>query len=58
MKCPHCGKRIPDKVVSEEAGRIGGREIAKRGPEYFRQLQARRKIRGGGRPRKDAESVS
>jgi hypothetical protein len=33
-------------------GRKGGKQIAKRGPEYFRQLQARRKKRKGGRPPK------
>jgi hypothetical protein len=29
--------------------------MAKRGPEYFRQLAAKRKTRAGGRPRKQAE---
>jgi len=33
-------------------GRKGGREIAKRGSEYFKQLQSRRKKRKGGRPPK------
>ena len=33
-------------------GRKGGAAIAKRGPEYFRQLAAKRKTRAGGRPRK------
>jgi hypothetical protein len=33
-------------------GRKGGREIAKRGAEYFRKLQAKRKKRKGGRPPK------
>jgi hypothetical protein len=33
-------------------GRKGGASIAKRGPEYFRQLAAKRKTLGGGRPRK------
>jgi hypothetical protein len=33
-------------------GRKGGREIAKRGSEYFRKLQAKRKKRKGGRPPK------
>jgi len=33
-------------------GRKGGREIAKRGSEYFSQLQAKRKKRKGGRPPK------
>jgi hypothetical protein len=34
-------------------GRKGGASIATRGPEYFRQLSAKRKTRGGGRPRKE-----
>lgn len=34
-------------------GRKGGASIAKRGPEYFRELAAKRKTRGGGRPRKE-----
>jgi hypothetical protein len=38
-------------------GRKGGSQTAKRGSEYFRQLAAKRKTLGGGRPRKDkAES--
>jgi hypothetical protein len=38
-------------------GSQGGRAIAERGPDYFRQLQARRKERKGGRP-KSSRSVS
>jgi hypothetical protein len=34
-------------------GARGGTETAKRGSEYFRQLAAKRKTRGGGRPRKE-----
>jgi hypothetical protein len=37
-------------------GRKGGKQIAKRGPEYFWQLQARRKKRKGGRPPKSKKS--
>jgi len=37
-------------------GRKGGREIAKRGSEYFKKLQAKRKIRRGGRPPKPKKS--
>jgi hypothetical protein len=37
-------------------GRKGGREIAKRGSEYFRELQAKRKNRRGGRPPKPKKS--
>ena len=33
-------------------GRKGGSQTAKRGTEYFRQIAAKRKTRGGGRPRK------
>jgi hypothetical protein len=36
-------------------GSRGGAVTAKRGSEYFRQLAAKRKTLGGGRPRKDAE---
>ena len=36
-------------------GRKGGSVIAKRGSDYFRKLAARRKIHGGGRPRKESE---
>ena len=52
MKCPHCGKRISDKLISAYAGSLGGKQTAKRGPEYFRQLAAKRKSFKGGRPRK------
>ncbi len=36
-------------------GRKGGSVIAKRGSDYFRNLAARRKTHGGGRPRKSSE---
>ena len=36
-------------------GRKGGSVTAQRGSDYFRQLAARRKSHGGGRPRKEAE---
>lgn len=38
-----------------QLGRLGGSVTAKRGPDYFRELAARRKTHGGGRPRKQAE---
>jgi len=31
-------------------GKKGGKETAKRGSEYFRQIAAKRKTRAGGRP--------
>lgn len=36
-------------------GSRGGSQTAKRGSDYFRQLAARRKTHGGGRPRKTPE---
>jgi hypothetical protein len=36
-------------------GAKGGSQTAKRGSDYFRQLAAKRKTLGGGRPRKSAE---
>ena len=44
--------RLPEE---EERARKGGLVIAQRGGDYFRQLSARRKTRGGGRPKKDSE---
>jgi hypothetical protein len=43
-------KRKHPELFAVELGRQGGQAIAQRGPEYFRQLQARRKNRKGGRP--------
>lgn len=39
-------------AVAATLGRKGGKETAKRGSEYFRELAAKRKTRAGGRPRK------
>jgi hypothetical protein len=36
-------------------GRKGGSQTAKRGSDYFRQLAGKRKIRAGGRPKKQPE---
>jgi len=54
--------RMIDEMMRDEKqdaatklGKLGGTVTAKRGPEYFRELAARRKTHGGGRPRKDAE---
>ena len=44
-------KEPPAKTL----GRKGGSVTAKRGSEYFRQLAARRKTHGGGRPPKETE---
>jgi len=41
--------------AAKAPGRKGGSVIAKRGSDYFRQLAARRKTHGGGRPRKERQ---
>jgi hypothetical protein len=51
--------KLADHLLSESPavmlGKLGGRKIAERGPEYFRELAARRKTHAGGRPRKQAD---
>jgi hypothetical protein len=42
-------------TAAQERGSKGGKKTAERGPDYFRQIAAMRKTRGGGRPRKQAE---
>jgi hypothetical protein len=44
--------KLPTAAV---LGHKGGSQTAKRGSEYFRQLAAKRKTLGGGRPKKQAE---
>jgi hypothetical protein len=46
--------RLPE---DEERARKGGLVIAQRGSEYFRQLAARRKTRGGGRPQNKSRAI-
>ena len=43
------------KAPAAALGRKGGTVTAKRGSDYFRQLAAKRKTLGGGRPRKETE---
>jgi len=46
-------KRKHPELFAVELGRQGGRAIARRGSEYFSKLQALRKQRKGGRPRRN-----
>jgi len=50
-------ERIAKSVLTaaEKRGRKGGTETAKRGPEYYREIAAKRKVFAGGRPRKQAD---
>jgi formylmethanofuran dehydrogenase subunit B len=52
LNCPHCGKAIPDAVVTAHSGSIGGKKTAKRGSVYFKKIAAMRKTHAGGRPKK------
>jgi hypothetical protein len=36
--------------AAAELGRLGGEKTAERGPEYYAEIQAMRKVRAGGRP--------
>jgi hypothetical protein len=51
FKCPKCGARIPESLLASHMGKVSAKKLAKkRGPEFFRKLQAKRKKRAGGRP--------
>jgi hypothetical protein len=56
LKCPHCGKPIPDALITARSGQIGGKKTAERGSEYFRKIAAMRKTRAGGRPKQDSKA--
>ncbi len=47
-------KSTPAAASAASLGQKGGMRTAERGPEYFRQIAAMRKTRGGGRPRKES----
>lgn len=42
---------LMDESPAAALGKKGGKETAKRGPEYFRKIAAMRKERRGGRPK-------
>jgi hypothetical protein len=50
-------ERLSESLASAPAklGSKGGKETAKRGSEYFRQLAAMRKTKAGGRPAKSEQ---
>jgi hypothetical protein len=54
FKCPHCGRAIPNALITAYSGKIGGKKTARRGPDYFRKIAAMRKEFRGGRPKKEA----
>jgi hypothetical protein len=48
-------KQSTPQAMAARLGKKGGDRTAKRGSEYFRELAARRKTFGGGRPRNAPE---
>jgi hypothetical protein len=49
-------ERIAKAVLTaaEKRGRKGGTKTAERGPDYYREIAAKRKTFAGGRPKKQA----
>jgi hypothetical protein len=47
--------KLADHLLTEKPAAVlgakGGKKTAERGPEYFKQIAAMRKTRGGGRPK-------
>jgi len=48
----HLADNLLEESPAAALGAKGGKETAKRGSEYFRQLAAKRKTNAGGRPSK------
>jgi len=49
FKCPHCGKSIPTEAIASHLGKMSAKKMtAKHGPDYYRELQAKRKHPSGG----------
>ncbi len=48
----HLADDLLEQSPAATLGAKGGKETAKRGPDYFRKLAAKRKTFGGGRPPK------
>jgi hypothetical protein len=51
-------ERLSNAVLTaaEKRGRKGGTKTAERGPDYYREIAAKRKTFAGGRPRKHPET--
>jgi hypothetical protein len=46
----HLADNLLEESPAATLGSLGGKQTAKRGSEYFRQIAAKRKTYGGGRP--------
>jgi len=49
FRCPHCGHDIPYEAIASHMGKISAKKMTRKyGPEYFKELQAKRKKKSGG----------
>lgn len=51
----HLADNLLEESPAAVLGAKGGKQTAKRGPEYFSKLAAKRKTFAGGRPKKDSK---
>ena len=54
----HLTGNLLEESPAATLGAKGGKVTAKRGSEYFRQIAAKRKTHGGGRPNSKREKVN
>jgi len=54
----HLADTLLEESPAAKLGAKGGEQTAKRGSEYFRQIAAKRKTHGGGRPQSKHEEVN
>jgi hypothetical protein len=54
----HLADTLLEESPAAKLGAKGGKVTAKRGSEYFRQIAAKRKTHGGGRPQSKHEEVN
>src|SRR5579864_6428112 len=47
----------PKNSAAVELGKLGGQKTAERGPEYYAEINAQRKVRAGGRPKSPPEAT-
>ena len=51
----HLADTLLEESPAAKLGAKGGKQTAKRGSEYFRQIAAKRKTHAGGRPAKESQ---
>jgi hypothetical protein len=53
----HLADSLLQESPAATLGAKGGKQTAKRGPDYFRQIAAMRETRAGGRPKKEQKPI-